>query len=388
MILGKGALWLSVWFVLNVSLTLMNKGILAKLGFKYPILMSFMHQSISTFLSFIEGMRPKEKNDKPMQGAYTIDQYENNVMFRIVTLSLLFTMNIVTGNISLYYCSVAFTQVVRAIIPMLTMIFSFFFLNAKYNMQHILSCLIICVGVALSCFGELNLTMKGFIITVIGCVLSSAKSISIKLVLAGQFSLKSEELLARIAPFSAMEMFALACYNREPQKILDPNGKYKASLSCIIVSIISGIIAYFLNLTNFLATHHTSPLTVTIAGCVKQIVTIILSVMMFDKHLTMTNILGIVITTVGSTWYSLIGFIEQQKKSKAKELADQENLLVPDNKSTPISLQMHQEESLLKKSNEKFENVSADVSDVQIPTDEDDVDPERSQDIIDEPEED
>ncbi|EAX97806.1 Phosphate/phosphoenolpyruvate translocator protein, putative [Trichomonas vaginalis G3] len=289
--------------------------------------MSFMHQSTSTFFSFFESTVLSKENDKSVtiKNGIPIEQFEKTVMFRIVSLSLLFTLNIVTGNISLNYCSVAFTQVVRAIIPMITMVFSFFFLNQKYGMQHILSCLIISIGVALSCMGEINLTLRGFIITVIGCILSSAKSISIKLCLSGQYTLKSADLLARISPFSAIEMFVLACVDGEPQHLLGPKSKYKASVVCIGFSLLSGVMAYFLNLTNFLATQHTSPLTVTIAGCVKQIVTIVLSVMMFDKHLTTSNIIGIIITTIGSTWYSFIGLNNNNKKRKTEVSGTEES---------------------------------------------------------------
>ena len=72
-------------------------------------------------------------------------------------------------------------------------------------------------------------------------------------------------------------------------------------------------------MTNFLATYHTSPLTVTIVGCIKQITTIVISVFLFNKPLSKLNIIGIVVTTIGSTWYSLLGLKkkpqEQQKLS-------------------------------------------------------------------------
>jgi drug/metabolite transporter (DMT)-like permease len=84
------------------------------------------------------------------------------------------------------------------------------------------------------------------------------------------------------------------------------NKKYHNSLNCTLLVLVSSVIAYFLNLSNFKATHLTSPLTVTIVGCIKQITTIILSVLIVEKILTFFNIIGIIITTIGSFWYSYI----------------------------------------------------------------------------------
>ena len=324
---GAGILWLSIWFCLNVGLTLLNKSLMVFWGFKFPILMSFIHQSISTFFSFIESNINKNKNKYDLsKNGISEETFERTVMTRIFSLSILFTLNIVVGNMSLNYCTVAFTQVVRAIIPMITMMFSVFVLKQKYSTQQFIACFIICVGVAASCFGEIGLTMKGLFYTILGCFLSSGKSISIKLLLTGQYTLQSADLLARIAPFSAIEMFGLALFDQEPIRMLeDPHQKYHPTIWCILGCILSGCMAYFLNLTNFLATHHTSPLTVTIAGCVKQITTIVISVFLFHKSLTFLNVIGIVVTTFGSTWYSLLGLKAKQAPKKDTTPLQQDN---------------------------------------------------------------
>lgn len=237
--------------------------------------------------------------------------YERKVMNRILILSFLFSLNIIFGNSSLKYCSVAFVQIVRAIIPMITMILSKIFLNSKFMLVHYLSCAVVCVGVAFSCFGEINLTAFGLFITVFGCFLSSAKSISIKLSLTGQYELHSFDLLLRMSPIAAIEMFVLAVVTGEETRMIE-SPKYQVSWIGIAGVCLSGVIAFLLNLTNFLATFHTSPLTVTIVGCVKQVVTIVLSVLIFDKKLTLLNSIGIAITTLGSLWYSLLKFHKKQ----------------------------------------------------------------------------
>lgn len=331
---SKGIIWLTIWFFLNVGLTLLNKSLLDVSGFKFPVMLSFIHQSISTILSFFESVLLKKQNHKENLA----DRYEIVVTKKILILSLIFTTNIVFGNMSLKYCSVAFVQICRAIIPLITMVFSIMFLGAKYTMNHFLSCIVICVGVALSCFGELNLTLKGFIITVVGCFLSSMKSISVKKTLTGDYTVESSDLLARMSPISAIEMFFLSLSYGEHQKIVTSQ-KYVVATSCIVGAIISGIIAYFLNLANFKATHYTSPLTVTIIGCVKQIVTIVISVILFEKSITLLNTIGIIVTTAGSLWYSLLGLKKNPVEKKPIEKQIENPLHAEENEFKEVPLE-------------------------------------------------
>lgn len=316
-------IWIFIWFLLNISLTLLNKAMMVFFGFKFPILMSFIHMLFSSYLGWIISADfdfiPQNEKFKDIRSQ---PGFEKKTFIRICLLSLIFTLNIVFGNSSLKYCSVAFVQVVRAIIPLITMVLSLIFLKAHYTFIQYVSCLVICIGVAFSCFGEINLTPVGLFVTVFGCFLSSLKSITVKLSLSGQYELHSLDLLARISPIAAIEMFFLALYKEEPEQ-MKKSDKFEASIYCFFGVMLTGVIAFFLNLTNFLATAHTSPLTVTIVGCIKQVVTIVLSVIIFDKRLTTLNWIGIVITTIGSLWYSLIKL--QKPKPQPQRNLDSQN---------------------------------------------------------------
>jgi drug/metabolite transporter (DMT)-like permease len=290
----------------------MNKSVMEFSQFRFPVTLSYLHQALSTFLCLFfttichydpDSAKRRDFHDQPLD-------YEETIWRRVIALSLLFSLNIIFGNVSLRHCSVAFVQVVRAIIPMSTMIFSVLFLHSKYSALHYISCFVVCIGVAFSCFGEINLTTFGFFATVFGCFLSSLKSISVKLSLSGAYEIQPFNLLNRMSPISGMEMFVLILMAGEHKEMVS-NQHYRGTLWPIFSVLITGIIAFFVNLTNFLATFHTSPLTVTIVGCVKQVVTIVISVIVFDKKLTMLNTFGVIVTTCGSLWYGLLKFTKQ-----------------------------------------------------------------------------
>lgn len=66
---------------------------------------------------------------------------------------------------------------------------------------------------------------------------------------------------------------------------------------------INGILAFLLNFVSFTANKRTSALSMTVAGNVKQAMSIGLSVVLFSYVITYINGLGILVTLVGGAWY-------------------------------------------------------------------------------------
>jgi hypothetical protein len=64
---------------------------------------------------------------------------------------------------------------------------------------------------------------------------------------------------------------------------------------------------------------------------VKQVLTIVLSVLIFDKKLTMLNSFGVIVTTAGSLWY---GLLKQKKPPHELPLMD----LPPEPKLGPLAM--------------------------------------------------
>lgn len=62
--------------------------------------------------------------------------------------------------------------------------------------------------------------------------------------------------------------------------------------------------AYFVNLTNFLVTKHTSALTLQVLGNAKGVVAVIVSIMYFRNPVNAYSVLGYSITVAGVVLYS------------------------------------------------------------------------------------
>lgn len=89
--------------------------------------------------------------------------------------------------------------------------------------------------------------------------------------------------------------------------------------------IINGIIAFGLNVVSFTANKKTSALTMTVAANVKQVLTILSAIIIFELVISPMNLLGILITLVGGAFYAKIE-LERKYSSKIKDV-----LIIPNN---------------------------------------------------------
>jgi hypothetical protein len=75
---------------------------------------------------------------------------------------------------------------------------------------------------------------------------------------------------------------------------------------------ISGVAAFFLNVSSLQVNKLTSPLSLSIAGNAKQVLLIMISTVLFDDHVSPVNGLGIAVTLVGTGVYSYISVMERE----------------------------------------------------------------------------
>ncbi|MBA0781519.1 hypothetical protein Gotri_002440, partial [Gossypium trilobum] len=75
--------------------------------------------------------------------------------------------------------------------------------------------------------------------------------------------------------------------------------------------LFNSALAYFVNLTNFLVTKHTSALTLQVLGNAKGAVAVVVSILIFRNPVSVTGMLGYTLTVFGVILYS-----EAKKRSK------------------------------------------------------------------------
>ncbi|ORX51338.1 TPT-domain-containing protein [Hesseltinella vesiculosa] len=294
-------MWLGAYFVLNLSLTLYNKAILN--DFSYPWSLTAIHTlcgSVGCYILYMLGIfTPAKLNDN-----------ENMVM---LMFSVLYTINIAISNVSLNLVSVAFHQVIRAMTPVFTVMISIVVLQKSYSRMIYLSLVPVVLGVAFATIGEYDYTILGFLLTVLGTMLAAVKTIVTNRVQVGRLKLHPLDLLLRMSPLAFIQCVFYSYTTGELQRVREfCHDNMTMSLAAGL--FVNGAIAFALNIVSFTANKKTSALTMTVAGNVKQVLSIILAVIIFKLNINLTNSFGIALTLLGGAWY---GNVEMTEKAKA-----------------------------------------------------------------------
>lgn len=297
--------WLAMYFFLNLGLTLYNKVIMAMFQFPFPWALTAIHTLCGTIGSYIFW---KAGIFKPAK----LGERENMVM---LMFSVLYTINIAISNVSLNLVTVPFHQVVRAMTPVFTVMLNVLFLKKTYSGMVYTSLIPVIAGVAFATFGDYNYTAMGFILTVLGTVLAAIKTVVTNRVQVGRLKLHPLDLLLRMSPLAFIQTM-LYSYATGEMELVQEYFQTNLTTTAFFALLLNGVIAFFLNVVSFTANKKTSALTMTVAGNVKQVLSIVLAVIIFDLSITATNGLGIILTLAGGAWYSNVQLNENRKKAK------------------------------------------------------------------------
>lgn len=297
-------IWLALYFFFNLSLTLYNKIILALFDFPFPWTLTAIHTFCGAIGSYIFW---KQDLFTPAK----LGDHENLVM---LAFSVLYTINIAISNVSLNLVTVPFHQVVRAMTPVFTILISIMFLRKSYSAMTYISLLPVVLGVAFATFGDYDYTMLGFVLTVLGTALAAIKTVVTNRVQVGRLKLHPLDLLLRMSPLAFIQTLIYSYITGEMTEVVE---FYHTRMtgSLFVALLINGVIAFFLNVVSFTANKKTSALTMTVAGNVKQVLSIVLAVVIFNLHISLMNLAGIMLTLAGGAWYTNVSMQEKNKNN-------------------------------------------------------------------------
>jgi len=327
------AFWLIFWLLNNVVLTLLNKATFSKFDFKYPFFLSFFHMMCNwaggaiyfRCLEWYTSRNPPVR-DEAYHKRHGYQRSKSVLMdnAKVSTLdyagtvktwafSVIFSLNIAIGNVSLRYVSVNFNQVMRSLVPAVAIIFGICLGKATSRKRKI-AVIPVVAGVAMACFGEMSITMIGFVFTSLCVVLAALKAVAAGEILSGSLKLHPIDLLYKMAPKAALQCLVLACLTGEVASIAS---RWETDLSPAVsiwptFGVLStGIMSFSLNISSLVSNKLTSALTLCIAANVKQVLMILLATVIFDIPVSVLNGSGIGVVLLGSAYYSWVSMQEK-----------------------------------------------------------------------------
>jgi len=289
------AVAICAWFLLNVSINNVNKWVFYRRDFHYPVALTLCHMLVCHLLACCT-MRWC-----PPSGLVKLTAVKPATIRNVRFLAVAFCGSVVCGNIALRFLFVSFTQMLGSTTPLVTVL-----IDAARGKRHstlvYVSMLLLSGGVVLCTKGETNFHMVGFLACTASVLLRATKSILAGVMLSGEDKLDAVTLLYFMSQAS-IPMLACGVVALEPGIFADPVAAW-SNVGTWSVVVLSAMIAFGLNITNFLVTQYTSAVTLQVLGNAKNIITIVLSVWLFGNAVSYTSAVGCCITLCGVGLYN------------------------------------------------------------------------------------
>jgi len=233
-------------------------------------------------------------------------------MREILKISLVFSSYLLFQNLSLVYNSVGFYQIMKIANTPTILIMEYLLYKKQQSSRVLWTLLVVCLGIAVAVFTEPELNFVGAIHALLAVMFNSLYTIWGKHK-QDELRCNAPQLLLYQAPTAAAMLLVPLMFDNfggllayEP----DPVG-----IGCILASC---ALAGFVNLSFFWMVARTSPITANVVGYVKTVFVFVGGFFLFADALSFQNVIGIVITLLGSAL-----FMWAQMESKP-ELSDRD----------------------------------------------------------------
>lgn len=311
----KTGFYILVWYTFSTCLTLYNKTLLGdKLGkFPAPLLMNTVHFALQAALSKIIMLFQAKGLDTAVEMSW------KDYFMRVVPTALGTALDINLSNASLVFITVTFATMCKSASPIFLLLFAFAFRLESPSIKLLGIIVVISIGVLLTVARETDFDFWGFIFVTLAAVMSGFRwSMTQILLQKDSYGLKDPiTLMSHVTPVMAIATMVLSL-------LLDPWSDFRKNtyfdnpwhvMRSFLLMLIGGSLAFFMVLTEYILVSATSAITVTIAGVVKEAVTILVAVFYFHDEFTWLKGVGLITIMVGVSlfnWYKYDKFKKGQ----------------------------------------------------------------------------
>lgn len=332
------------WYFFSLSISIYNKWMFGNgLDFKFPILITSFHQFCLMILSGLvlwlkPILRPTINTKGQDDNVVSKSKFMSFLsIFRIDVLtylkqifpcSLASAGDIGLSNVSFKFISLSLYTMLKASSLMFVLLFGLLFRLEKFHWRLLVIVLIMTGSVVMMVKEPQNSGLQALsqdknnkfgILLVLGASVMSGLRWSFTQILLkhNDYTNNSISTIFYISPSMCLTLFTFGLgFEGWSNFTASPIWEFKGIFGTILLMIIPGVLAFMMTLCEFKLLSVAQVITLSIAGIFKELLTIILSSIIFGDKLSFLNCLGLLITFIDIIWYNYYRFKENQSKER------------------------------------------------------------------------
>ncbi|KAF9978844.1 Triose-phosphate Transporter [Actinomortierella ambigua] len=321
--------YIFAWYGCSTSLSFYNKWLFSgtHYNFRFPLFTTSLHMVAQFTLSSltllaIPSLRPKKAPSPKDFGT------------KIMPCAVASGLDIGLSNSSLKTITLAFYTMCKSSSLAFVLMFAFLFKLEKPTWK--LACVIgvITIGLFMMVMSEVDFVLIGFIQVMLAAFFGGLRWALTQLLLEKSEANKQGSLANPIStifflsPIMGVCLVILSAIVEGFGTIFSSEffNTFWRGLGTLGMLLMGGVIAFLMVLAEFNLIARTSVVSLSVLGIVKEVVTIVISAIVFHDHLTLVNILGLFVTLGGIGFYHYMKLREMKIKAQrmARQAAEEE----------------------------------------------------------------
>ena len=309
----RKVIYILVYYVLAVTVAMFNKHVIGGGTMSFPLMLSACSAVIQTALA-AGSLAVLGVLGKTITGKLTLAQYCGAV----VPCALASGLDIGISNSSLQFVSLSFYTMVKSSAPVFVLASALVLGLERPSAWLFVVMAVIAVGTLMTVWspdGVNGFDVHGFLMVLSAAMLSGVRWSLTQLIIeehgdSDSITRSSRKLTSAgplatilyLAPIAGALMFVMSA-------VVEGVGRFAVFFSLhklytVAVFLLSGVLTFFLILTEYKVVQETSVLTFAITGILKEIILIALSMAVFGDRLIAINYVGIVVSIGGIAAYN------------------------------------------------------------------------------------
>lgn len=220
---------------------------------------------------------------------------------------------VITGLWSLGYVNVPIYNTLRRMTTLIVIVAEFVSFKKLVPLDEGLSVVLMVAGAFVAGYGDLTFNFVGYSLTILNCLVTAGYLVSIKLTKqktgCGEFEMMFYNNIESIPIVLVIVLLF------EAKDVV--HYEHLFNFGFILCFLMSSVLAFLLNWFIFLCSTVNSPLTTSVTGQIKAIVSTIIGLFIFgDVIITGLLIAGLLVSTAGSLYYGYIKYNQQMANRK------------------------------------------------------------------------